>query len=464
VSEETYGAWLATGNILVWITAVDPGLTVVLEQRVASAYGDKNYGRVQNLITSGLLISAVIALLIAGTGLTLSTVVTSWIKLGSVDAELITSAFQVAVSGTALTVFSYGLYGISKGLQGTLVSGIILVVKKALDISIVVGLLYAGYGLMAIPWSKVAGGGFLVAGNAIYLLWRMTRENKVTLRRVSGRKVIALARLMAYNLFGRASNVIATNVDSFIVGRYIGSDTVALYRLTKKAPDLVKKFINRASVAFMPATSHIWGEGDIERAREVLLRVLRYLTWGLGITMTGLLTFNDDFVRLWVGSHLYAGRQLNALICILVAVLILTKSISNLCYSLGNIKGNSIASGVQSILYIVLSVVGVVCFDLTGLILGGIISHITITMWYYPYKISEILDFDISETKSILLEFFISLGTGLIIYLLFDNLNAIKWYYFAIHILTFSISYLSVLSFASGKFREELRQISHLIK
>ena len=462
--KETYGAWLATGNILVWITAVDPGLTAVLEQRIASAYGEENYRRIQNLLTSGLLITGVIAVLVLGTGLALSTIVASLIKLGSVNPELITSAFEVAVLGTALTVFSYGLYGMSKGLQGTLASGIILIAKKAVEIGVTIRLLYAGYGLMAIPWGKVVGAGIIVAGNAGYLIWRTTREQKVALRRVSGRKVIELARLMGYNLFGRASNVIATNVDSFIVGRYIGSDSVAVYRLTKKAPDLVKMFINRATVAFMPATSHIWGEGNIERAREVLLRVVSYLIWGLGLSIGGMLAFNDDFVRLWVGSDLYAGRGVNSLICALIVALVLTKSLSNLCYALGNIKGNSIAGGVQSFLYVGASLLGAIKFGIEGLIVGAIISNILVTHWYYIHKFYYLLKLRVVDIKNILLELVLSSFVLTFVLYVFSIIHISNWTDFSLGVLSLIISYVIGIYILSSSFREEVSYFFRLIK
>ena len=36
---ETYGYWMATGNILAWLSLVDPGFSAIIHQREATSYG-----------------------------------------------------------------------------------------------------------------------------------------------------------------------------------------------------------------------------------------------------------------------------------------------------------------------------------------------------------------------------------------------------------------------------------------
>ena len=457
MSSETYGAWLATGNILMWITAVDPGLTAVIEQRVASAYGGEDFQEVNNLLSAGLLITCIITLSVLGVGLAVSSTVTSLIQIApETDPVLIESAFQLAIGGSTLMIFSYGLYGMSKGLQGTLASGIVVFVNKLAGILATVVLLYQGLGLMAIPWGRVVAGGVLAGGNAGYLIWRAMQESGITIQRVSKRKILALTRLMGYNFFGRAGNVISKNVDSFIIGRYIGSNAVTSYRLTKKAPDLVRMFTNRITVAFMPATSHVAGAGDVERARAVLVRLIQIVIWGLGLMLGGMLIFNDDFVRLWVGEELYAGTLINSLICLLLFVLIGTKSLSNLCYALGNIEGNSVASGIQSILYILISWVGAIYYDLIGLVVGAIASNVLVTLWYYPYIFAELVDIEWSDIRILLTEFGKTAVTVAVVGGLFSKFLLEGWGGFAVAVGGFVGLYSIFLGLLSSRMRTEM--------
>ena len=50
---EVYGAWLASGNMLAWLSTIDPGLTLVLQQRIAAAYGNQDFKAIGMILVAG---------------------------------------------------------------------------------------------------------------------------------------------------------------------------------------------------------------------------------------------------------------------------------------------------------------------------------------------------------------------------------------------------------------------------
>ncbi|MFA6715988.1 MAG: hypothetical protein WCS27_11475, partial [Victivallaceae bacterium] len=97
---DVYGAWLASGNILVWIGAIDPGLTIVLQQRVGFAYGKQDFRAIRDFVGCGLIISALISLFIIMLGAIAAFYLPSLLKLPvNVDASVIVLAFFLAVVG-----------------------------------------------------------------------------------------------------------------------------------------------------------------------------------------------------------------------------------------------------------------------------------------------------------------------------------------------------------------------------
>ena len=64
-----YGAWLASGNILAWISAIDPGLTIVLQQQTSTFYGAGKLKKVGKLICSGFILSCLILIITLSLGL-----------------------------------------------------------------------------------------------------------------------------------------------------------------------------------------------------------------------------------------------------------------------------------------------------------------------------------------------------------------------------------------------------------
>ena len=51
IPERTFGAWLATGNIVAWLTLIDPGINQVVQQRVAAAHAREDRAALGRLRT-----------------------------------------------------------------------------------------------------------------------------------------------------------------------------------------------------------------------------------------------------------------------------------------------------------------------------------------------------------------------------------------------------------------------------
>ena len=97
---EIYGAWLASGNILAWISAIDPGLTIVLQQQTSTFYGAGELKKVGKLIGSGLILSCLILMIALFLGLISSYFIINLLNLSlDVDNSLILKAFKYAFLG-----------------------------------------------------------------------------------------------------------------------------------------------------------------------------------------------------------------------------------------------------------------------------------------------------------------------------------------------------------------------------
>ena len=464
ISEATYGAWLATGNILVWITALDPGLTAVIEQRVASAYGEGDTEEVTNTIGAGLLFGAVISLGIVVVGSSFSVAVVSLLDLSpSINGSIIRDAFRLAVVGSALLVFSYALSGIDQGLQGTFGAGIAGVVAKAVGIGARIMLLYRGYGLFAIPWGNIAGAVASVLGYGGYLMYRIVTERSIQVG-FTWRKARRLFELMSYNFFGKAANILSNNADSFIIARYIGAETVTIYRLTKKIPDLGNMFLNRVSVAFKPATSHLIGSRSPASTRPVLIRLILYLTWATGLGVGGILALNEIFVELWVGSEIYAGGAVNILLCGLLFVRAVYDSLSNICYSLGNIKGNSIANTVQATVYVIFVLIGAKKYGIIGVAFSAILAHLAVSVWYYPYIFAHIIKAEWGDFEGVLSEVIVVAFVSTLLVSLSNLFDPYNWLSFLLAVVVYIGFYGVSLVILSSAFRREVLNVYNKVK
>ncbi len=457
---DIYGVWLATGNILVWLTAIDPGISTVLQQRIAEAYGKKDFQGLTDYLTAGLVITAVIVIFMILLGFLFARFLPSLLNLPfTIDAALIQKAFIMALIGSTLIVFSCSIIAVNQGLQGSLGVGIIDAVVTTLSISLTVFLLYGGFGLLGITVSQIFQGIGLILGNSGYLFWRIQSEKLGY--SFSFRKVSNVARLIAYTFWGRIGGVVANNMDLIVVSRFLGPETVAMLNLTRKAPDMSRMFIERPAVAFMPAVSHLFGAGEIMKAKPVLLRLLQMIIWSLGLVVGCYLALNDDFVRLWVGPALFAGQTINLIICITVLTQVIVCSLASLCFALGNIKGNSLISLVQSLLQIPLVIFGVKYFGILGAVLAPLIPLLVVQAWYFPLTFSKLLDLVQQDRNDIVREILCVMLASIPLTLAFTLVYPTGWLYFIAIVAAFCFIYISALYLASGPFRTEINHAIH---
>jgi O-antigen/teichoic acid export membrane protein len=451
---DLYGAWLATGNVLAWLTMVDPGLSAVLQQRAGMAYGKGDVGELNGLLTGGVLLSGAISLVVLVAGFASSRFVIGWLNLTATpENTVVERAFALAVVGTAMMIFSYGITAFNIGLQSSLGIGLVFVATMVTSLVLTIVLLYRGVGLLALPIGLIVRGAGLTLGNAGYLLWRYADEEMRF--RISLRGVGALARLSSYTFLGRGMGVIVANLDVFVLTRYLGAELAPVYALTCKAPGMSRMVLERPSVAFMPAISNLIGAGEIEKARTVLLRLMRIYIWLLGLIAGGFLLLNDDFVALWVGPALFAGHTINVAIVLSLVVAATNTSLGNLCFSMGNVKGNSMATLAQGVIAVPLMLLGVWYWGMLGVAFAPLVAMLAVSAWYYPFAFSRLLKLEKVDLLAMAREVAAVTIAVVISMRAIFWVPATTWPIFALAIIAFSIIYLAVLVSLSRVFRAE---------
>lgn len=412
---ELYGGWLAATNVIAWLSIVDPGLSSVVMQRVSAAYGNQNPTVFNGLVTNSLILSALLSVLVLILGIILSPLLFQLLNIPqTADFLILKSAFTTAVLGTALMILSYGITAINQGLQSSLGIGLIFSFVTLSSLALTVWLLMLDYGLMALPLALVYRGLGLCVGNAVYLIWRMHTENTYVQFNVDGLR--DMVTLLFFTFWGKAASGFAANMDAILIARYLGPEAAPVLILTRKAPDLSRTFIERPSAAFMPAVANLYGSGNVDHIRAILLRLFRFVVWLLGLACVGFLLLNEIFVKLWVGQALFAGSAVNNAIVIGLAVMVLMNTLSNTCYALGNVKGNSMALLAQSLLSIPLIIVGVEYFGMLGVVLSPVFATLIISGWYYPRIIIRLLLIPRTDVLVFLKEIFIAAISSALVY------------------------------------------------
>lgn len=451
-----YGAWQASGNILTWITALDPGLSIVIQQRVAIAYGRKDASAVTGWIASGLLLTTAIALIVLTAGMVVSGFLSSWMNLPpTLDQATLATAFRWSAVASALMILSFSVTAANQGLQSSMAIGLIFVAVSVCRLLLVVFLLGAGYGLLAIAMPSVLMGVFLLGGNLVYLLARLRMEDIPF--SPAPTRLRALAGLLSFTFASRSAALLANNMDLFVVARILGPDSVNVLRFTRTGPELSRMLVERPTAAMQPALAHLLGGGETDHARVILLRLLRITTWALTLLGTGFFVFNRDFVSLWVGEHFYAGTSVNVILVTGFVASAGAAVLSNLCFAAGNIRGNSLAGLAQVLVYLPLLWFGGYRFGMLGVVAASLLSLILTQCWYLPQVFARIYKLTSGDRVGLLSSMFLSVSAASVVAVVFSHVSVTTWPTFVVSVAAFGGCYTLLLVLISAEARAEAR-------
>lgn len=401
IDSSLYGAWLATGNILNWISVVDPGVGDVLLQKVAFAIGKNDKKEIGVAITSGILISLGLFAVSVIIGYIFSYYVSDIANISPVYREDITHSFRIALWGTAFTLLSDTFRNIVLAYQKTKVNGFFLYSVFVLAIVLTITLLVLGFGVYALAYANFFRG-IATCAYSLVLTIILIKKNKVHLT-FQPSYFKSFSGIFAFTFSSRLFETIVNNIDLVLVSRYLGSSSVTVLDLCRRPLKLVSGLANNVTISMLPTLPHLFGSGQTEKIRTTVIRIWTVILWISGFLVGGFILFNFSLITNWVGSKFWIGNTNNIIMCVSFFLLSIGYNLSNITYSMGDIKNNSIITIIRGVVYLAFLFVLVKTLYMAGILLAFIIPCI-IMLLYYPQKVAREAMMAHSDTKEIIRE------------------------------------------------------------
>ncbi len=458
ISVETYGAWLATGNILLWITIIDPGISLVLQQKISYSYGENDIQTIADTIVSGLFITFLISIIIFLLGYVLSFYIADLLNNHSkIDFTQIRYAFLLALVGSCLMIFSYSITSINQGLQSSIGIGLVYTITNISSILISAFMLKNNYGLISIGILPFINGIGLTIGNIFYLLWRLKLERIQINFEVS--KFFILIKLISFSFIGKVGAVISNNLDLFIVTQQLGPQSAAVLNLSRKGPEMSRTFIERPIIAFIPAISNMRSSTDLVKQKNIITRLLKIILILFGLIAVEFINFNDNFIQLWVGSKFFAGNLISFFICINVILFAFSNNISNLCLALGEIRNTNLINFIQSVISIILLYAFINSFGLLGAVIAPLIANLILPIWFFPKLLIKQLSINLNEIYLFLFLLIKIIILNLLLSIFFYDLQINNWVDFVFFTGILAAIYIAITYVFFKDFRTEINSL-----
>lgn len=455
-----YGAWLATGNIVAWFTLIDPGLSSLLQQRVAEAYGRGDRTEIGRLTTMGLGLNACFVVLLLVGGLGCAPFVGHWVGLSApADIAVIKQCFVIAVVSAGLMLGAYFCGAVNLGMQQIQSAGVANMLTVAIALIATVLFLHFDYGLLAIPLSMLLRATLWLASSAGIMAWRFRSERIPWFQRLKFPE--GFAAMFGLTFLDRVVSGFAANVDAFLVARFVGAEQAVLFTLTRRPFQVCESILSRPALALTPAVAHAVGTGETVRVGAILVDLLRYFVWAAAPLTGALYAFNEDFVRLWVGSHVFLGTPLNIVLCVFLLCSSVVGSLANLCWALGNVRGNCLVNIAQSLLTLALLVVGLAWIGLPAVVLAPLAAIASLSLWYYPRRFSRLVTMTADETKLLARESITVVIATVLPAVTLHSLPRQGWLELVVHGIIYAAGYVVIMGVGSTAFRSQFRKLIH---
>jgi O-antigen/teichoic acid export membrane protein len=465
IPNDLYGYWLVSGNILSWISIVDPGFAMIIQQRIGFNYGARNFLKIGQYISSSFIWTFIFILPILFIGFIVYQNFTQWLGVTNIlyvnDLKI---SFLLSLIGLILSFASYTVTGINQGLQSSLGIGLIYFFANISSIFITFFLLTKSFGLIAIGLSFFCRGFLLLIGNLIYLYFRKI-NNSIKLK-YDFENFIEVKKLLAFNFLGKIGELAITSLSGIYINYFLGPASVVIYRLTFLVPDSTKLFLLRPTLALMPSLTNLIGEGRKDKVLQLYLRLLEYMIWFSGLFFVGFICLNRSFLELWAGPKYFGGIFLNTILVFWVIISTFNQSISYVLYLNGEIKFGSKVFFLQALLYSFLLFVGVKYFGIIGAGLAILLSEIFIPSFAIPFYFLKIFKLDKSFISLLVRQFFVvSISSFfLIVSFFYFSPSILTWKKFIFVLIVIIVLYFLLIIIQSPKFRYSIKDLySHFV-
>ena len=375
-----YGLWLATGGITVWLGMLDFGVSALMGQRIAAAYGRKDYVAIGLYYFNGLLLQSFLVMLVLVAAAGIAWWLPALLSAASTEIVILRRATFLACLATGCAFLNNGQKHTADALQRPLGPMIGLNVGGLITIATIVVLLHRGHGLISLPIGMLLGSSMALVANFFYVTYLV--------RHVGGRLapnrgvLIDMLKLSPSLLAAKIGGALVSRIEPTLVSLFVGPEMAVSFSLTKRAAEIGQTIVDRIVGAVTAGFAHLYAEGDLEKAAGVL-RTTVSLCLGAGVVCLSVyLACNRSFVALWVGLQHYAGNAVTMLVAASLLSLVFNNLFSVLLGATGDIAAPCWMQLAEALCRLTLMAALLPMLGMAGLPLAVLLSTSVFAVWY----------------------------------------------------------------------------------
>lgn len=453
--KDLYGYWLASGYFLVLITAVDPGLTIVVQQKVAMAYSKSDFEYLIRVISAAIILAFFIGCVIVLFGSILIKYVPSVLDIeNSILVKNLNENLFIAVLGTGLSIFSFTIASINTGLLSSMAVNLITLLINLTSSFISGIMLKHGYGLYSITVPLLFSGFSFLAAQSLYLFLRLYSEGIKFNLKLSG--VNELIGQLSITSIGRFMSLIASNVDLLLIAKLVSPITLVAYSITKKAFDYSKEILNLIVVSVSPSFTNLYADGDFIKVRKVFLLITRLIITLLTMVSGALTLYNECFINNWTNNTNYLGDSTNILLVFSLVIVLFYNMLQIFVTSFGLFKVYSHANFILTILQLLFIYFLTRLFGLNGSVIASCLAILVYPFFIYCKNLLHEMKINLMSLWKDYFDLVPLFPFVALYYYFFKPVELLEWKILFLEVICYLIAFISFTLIISQRLRGEL--------
>ena len=400
IDASTLGIWLATGNILAWMTLADPGVGDVLQQKIAELRGSKLFHEIGQTIGSGFIASLFILIISVIVGFVFFFLIGSIINKDVSQYPNLQMALALSIIATGMSLVSFSMSGINQGMHNSANVAIASLVANGVFLVVNVLLLYFKFGVISIAFANLCRALFINIYLWLSMRSLLIREKLKISYSLTHFKVFI--KIFSFTSVSRIIGGFSSSMDMIILARFIPPGMITIYEINKRPINLTQSMLGRHSVALMPLISHAKGTGDVAGINNLITKQFKFYSYAAIFISCMFCLVYHDLITAWTGSGKYAGDQIMYLLVAIFFFYLIGYFMSNMAYALGDIKRISMVNIVRGILLGVLLFFVARRYAIVGTLVATLSVVLVTDFSYFTYRLYKLGYLKASLIKSTL--------------------------------------------------------------
>ncbi len=391
LGQNGYGIWVLVQSFSGFYGLINVGAAAAITRYVAAYASQKEYESLNEVAGTALAMFCVTALAVASIAFFLGGPLAGFFN--GVDEENVVQFKHVVwIIGASVGVgFISGVFGgILAAHERYVLCNLLNLGITLLRVFLTVLFLLLGKGLIGVAFASL----FSTIVGLLVFFWACKKVLPHVSVRFSSAKWRVWRTLIIYgsgSFLVVVADRLIIDVDNVVIGRWVDVDSIAIYGIAAIIVRRVLRLISSGLSVLTPRFAALEAKGHYDEIRALFLKSQTLSTLISFGACTLLFTFGERFIVLWVGEAFQMSSVVLMILLVSYAISLSQNPSIRLMYAVNKHYYYALATIIEGILNITISIALVKRYGIIGVAWGTTISTLIIKVLFQPIYVSRLI-------------------------------------------------------------------------